>query len=104
MPHFLTVRATVADASKRKAFDAWYSKEHLPDAVKTFGAEKAWRFWSVTDPSQHLATYQFADLASLERATGSSEMKRLVADFDRDFPGIPRTREITALAEEWGKS
>ena len=54
MPHFLTVRATVADASKRKAFDAWYSKEHLPDAAKTFGAEKAWRFWSVTDPSQHL--------------------------------------------------
>ncbi len=30
-------------------------------------------------------------------------MKRLVADFDRDFPGIPRTREITALAEEWGR-
>ena len=50
MPHFLTVRATVADASKRKAFDEWYSKEHLPDAAKTFGAEKAWRFWSVTDP------------------------------------------------------
>ena len=31
-------------------------------------------------------------------------MKRLVADFDRDFPGIPRTREITALAEEWAGS
>ena len=30
-------------------------------------------------------------------------MKRLVADFDRDFPGIPRTREITVLAEEWGR-
>jgi hypothetical protein len=51
----------------------------------------------------HLATYQFPDLASLERATAGSEMKRLVADFDRDFPGIPRTREITALAEEWGR-
>jgi len=103
MPHFLTVRATVADASKRKAFDAWYSKEHLPDAAKTFGAEKAWRFWSVTDPSQHLATYQFADLASLERAMAGPENKRLVADFDRDFPGIPRTREITEMAEEWGR-
>jgi hypothetical protein len=103
MPHFLTVRATVADASKRKAFDGWYSKEHLPDAAKTFGAEKAWRFWSVSDPSQHLATYQFADLASLERAMAGSEMKRLVADFDRDWPGIPRTREITELAEEWGR-
>ena len=35
------VRATVTDASKRAAFDAWYSREHLPDAVKSFGAEKA---------------------------------------------------------------
>jgi len=103
MPHFLTVRATVTDAAKRKAFDAWYSKEHLPDAAKTFGASKAWRYWSVSDPSQHLATYQFADLASLERAMGDGEMKRLVADFDRDWPGIPRTREITELAEEWGR-
>jgi hypothetical protein len=102
MPHFLTVRATVSDSAKRKAFDEWYSQEHLPDAVKTFGAEKAWRFWSVTDPSQHLATYQFADLASIERAMAGSEMKRLVADFDSAFPGIPRTREITALAEERG--
>ena len=103
MPHFLTVRATVTDAAKRKAFDAWYSKEHLPDAAKTFGASKAWRYWSVSDPSQHLATYQFADLATLERAMGDAEMKRLVADFDRDWPGIPRTREITELAEEWGR-
>jgi hypothetical protein len=103
MPHFLTVRATVTDAAKRKAFDAWYSKEHLPDAAKTFGAARAWRYWSVSDPSQHLATYQFADLASLERAMGDAEMKRLVADFDRDWPGIPRTREITELAEEWGR-
>jgi hypothetical protein len=103
MPHFLTVRATVTDAAKRKAFDAWYSKEHLPDAAKTFGAARAWRYWSVSDPSQHLATYQFADLASLERAMGDAEMKRLVADFDRDWPGIPRTREITELAEEWSR-
>jgi hypothetical protein len=103
MPHSLTVRSTVADASKRKAFDEWYAKEHLPDAVKSFGAEKAWRFWSVTDPSQHLATYQFADMASLEKAMASSDMNRLVADFDRDFPGIPRTREVTALAQEWGR-
>ena len=34
------VRATVSDASKREAFDAWYSREHLPDALKSFGAAK----------------------------------------------------------------
>lgn len=44
---YFVVRATVADPAKRAAFDAWYSREHMPDAVKSFGAEKAWRFWSL---------------------------------------------------------
>jgi hypothetical protein len=40
---FFVVSATVADPAKRAAFDAWYSREHLPDALKSFGAERAWR-------------------------------------------------------------
>ena len=103
MPHhFFVVRATVSDPSKRQAFDTWYANEHMPDAVKTFGAEKAWRFWSVTDPAVHQATYQFPDKTSLDRATGGEEMKRLIADFNRDWPGITRTREVLVLAEEFG--
>ena len=97
------VRAIVSDPSKRSAFDAWYSREHLPDAVKSFGAEKAWRHWSLTDPSLHQATYRFADQAALERAVNSEDMKRLIADFNRDWPDVTRTREILVLAEEWGK-
>ena len=58
---YFVVRATVPDAAKRKAFDEWYSREHLPDAAKAFGVNKAWRFWSVTDPSLHEAMYEFAD-------------------------------------------
>jgi hypothetical protein len=102
LAHYFVVRATVTDPAKRAAFDAWYSREHMPDAVKTFGAEKAWRFWSVTDPAVHQATYQFSDKASLDRATSGEEMKRLIADFNRDWPGITRTREILVLAEEFG--
>ena len=68
--------------------------------IKSFGAEKAWRFWSLTDPSQHQATYQFADRAALDRAASSEDLKRLVADFDRDWPGVTRTRELLVLAEE----
>ena len=64
---FFVVRATVADPAKRKAFDEWYHREHLPDAVKAFGVKKAWRFWSASDPSVHQATYEFADRAA---ATG----------------------------------
>lgn len=99
---YFIVRATVTDPAKRAAFDRWYAQEHLPDAVKAFGAEKAWRFWSETDPAVHQATYQFADRAALDRGTAPGKMKRLVADFDRDWPGILRTREIMTLAQEFG--
>jgi hypothetical protein len=98
---FFVVRATVADPAKRAAFDKWYSKEHLPDAAKTFGVKKARRFWSVGDPSLHQAVYEFADQAALERATSGENMKRLVADFNRDWPDVTRTREVFVLAEEF---
>jgi hypothetical protein len=97
---YFIVRATVTDAAKRAAFDAWYSREHLPDALKSFGAQKAWRFWSATDPALHVAIYQFADKAALERGTGGEEIKRLVADFNRDWADVTRTREVLVLAEE----
>ena len=100
MPFYFVVRATVADASKRRAFDNWYSREHLPQALKAFGANKAWRFWSDLDPSVHQAVYRFNDRGSLDRAINSDDMKQLVADFDKDWPGIPRTRDIQSLAEE----
>ena len=99
---YFVVSATVADPAKRAAFDTWYSREHMPDAIKSFGAEKAWRFWSLSDPSLHQATYQFADQAALDRAMNGEELKRLIADFNRDWPGIPRTRDLLVLAEEFG--
>ena len=98
---FFVVRATVKDAAKRKAFDKWYQTEHLPDAAKSFGVVKAWRFWSLTDPSLHQATYQFPDEASLDRAMKGEDLKRLVADFNRDWPDVTRTRETFVLAEEF---
>ena len=99
---FFVVRATVADASKRAAFDEWYRREHLPDAVKAFGVKKAWRFWSVTDPALHQATYEFADQAALDRVISGDALKPLVAEFDRCWPEVKRTREIFVLAEELG--
>ena len=102
MPSYFIVRASVADPAQRAAFDKWYAQEHLPDAARSFGAQKAWRFWSETDPAVHQATYQFADRAALEHGTRPEVIKRLVADFERAWPGIPRTREIMTLVEEWG--
>jgi hypothetical protein len=99
---YFVVRATVSDPSKRAAFDEWYRKEHLPDAAKAFGVTRAWRFWSVNDPALHQAMYQFADQAALDRATSGGAMKTLVAEFDRCWPDVTRTREILVLAEEFG--
>jgi hypothetical protein len=98
---YFVVRAVVADPARRKAFDTWYQTEHMPDAAKSFGVKKAWRAWSLIDPSIHQATYQFDDEASLDRAMKGDHLKRLVADFNRDWPDVTRTRETFVLAEEF---
>ncbi len=41
-------------------------------------------------------------MASLDRAVNGDDMKRLVADFNRDWPDVTRSREILVLAEEFG--
>jgi len=98
---FFVVRATVTDPAKRAAFDRWYQNEHLPDAAKSWGVKKAWRFWSLTDPAVHQATYQFDDETSLERAMKGEDLKRLIADFNRDWPDVTRTRDTFVLAQEF---
>ena len=99
---FFVVRAVVTDPAKRAAFDEWYRKDHLRQAVEIFGAEKGWRFWSESDPAVHQATYQFVDRAALDRGTdlNSEGMKGLIAQFDRDWPGVARSREIFTLVDE----
>ena len=94
MTAFLIVRAEV-DPSVRAAFDAWYRDEHLPDAVRAFGAEGAWRGWSDVDDTVHMAFYEFANLADVNRAMASDALKRLIAEFDRNWQGrVTRTREV----------
>ena len=36
-----------------------------------------------------------------DRAMKGEDMKRLIADFNRDWPDVTRTREIFVLAEEF---
>ena len=93
------VRATVPDPAKRDEFDRWYRDVHLPDAIRSFGVAKAWRVWSLPDPAVHQAMYQFDDVAAMERAVSGAEMQRLIADFNRDWPDVTRTRESFVLAQ-----
>jgi hypothetical protein len=98
---FLVVRSVVAEPL-RAEFDRWYAGHHMPMAARQFVTDKAWRFWSVTDPAVHYAVYRFADLATLQSRLAPEEFRPLVEDYDRAWPqGVTRTREILTLAERF---
>jgi hypothetical protein len=97
------VRAQVVDLSVKEAFDKWYQDEHLPEAMKAFGAKGAWRGWSDRDPSVHLAVYEFDDLAQVRAIPGSAGMKGLVAEFDRAWgEKVLRSREAVRVVQRIG--
>ncbi len=94
MTALLIVRAEV-DPTVRDAFDAWYQDEHLPAAVKAFGATGAWRGWSDVTDNVHIAFYEFADLADVNQVMASDALKRMIREFDRHWHGkVNRTREV----------
>ena len=102
MAAYLVVRAVVSEPDRRD-FDHWYHTEHLPDALRAFAANKAWRGWSRTDPSVHLAFYRFADVAAAEAIAGSPAIRKLIAEFDARWGRrVTRTREVIEVAETLG--
>ncbi|MEM1307187.1 MAG: hypothetical protein AAGG99_06660 [Pseudomonadota bacterium] len=89
------VRAVVADAADRADFDAWYKTEHMPDAIARFGATRAWRCWSTSDPSIHTAYYMLPSPEAAETQDASDALKALVADFDARWGDkVTRSREM----------
>ena len=95
----LIVRASLVDVVDRIKFDQWYETEHLPDALKAFKAQRAWRSWSQTNPLVHFAFYEFASLAEADAMQSSSELTALIAEFDRLWgKRVVRTREVIEIA------
>ena len=90
---WLVVRATVASAADRAGFDAWYGAEHLPDAMKAFGVATAWRGWSQENPDIHCAHYRFDSAEQLTAVANGPAIQALIAEFDRCWPNVTRTRE-----------
>jgi len=100
MTAWFMVRAQIADEGMKSAFDRWYHTEHLPDALKAFGARRAWRGWGDTDARVHYAWYEFDDLASARAILGSEALKRLIADFDRAWGDkVARSRDFIAIVQ-----
>jgi hypothetical protein len=96
----LAVRAEVPEA-ERARFDHWYETDHLPLALRTFGARRAWRCWSLIDPATHVAFYEFDDAAAAKAATRPDRIDALVADFDRVWGDrVPRRREMLEVVQE----
>jgi len=79
---YVAVRAEVP-AGDRERFDHWYATDHLPWALRAFGARRAWRCWTRIDPAVHVALYEFASVEAAEAATAPDRIAPLVADFDR---------------------
>ena len=78
------------------------TSDHLPWAGRAFGAARAQRYWSRSDPAVHIALYEFTDLAAARHATRAEVMAPLIADFDKSWPtGTSRSRDYIELAGEW---
>ena len=72
------VRAQVVDLAVKDAFDRWYQDEHLPDAMKAFGAKA-------------------------RAVPGSEAIKPLIAEFDRLWgEKVVRTREVVSVVQRIG--
>lgn len=100
MSAYLIVRAEVANEADRGPFDDWYQNEHLPDAIKAFNAEGAWRGWSDVEPAVHYAFYRFPDLAAAQAIGGSDAIKALIKEFDRLWDGkVVRTRDVVEMKQ-----
>jgi hypothetical protein len=98
---YLVVRAEVPDPADRSPFEHWYATDHLPLAIKIFGAQRGWRCWSRSDPAVHYAFYEFSDLGQAQALIGSERIKPLIADFDRVWGNrVSRGREILELVQE----
>ena len=53
------------------------------------------------DDNVHIAFYEFADLAEVNRVMGSDALKGMIAEFDRLWLGkVTRTREVLELIQE----
>ncbi len=100
---YLMVRAEVPDPADRAPFEHWYATDHLPLAIKTFGAQRGWRCWSHTHPAVHYAFYEFSDFGQAQAVIGSAQIIPLITDFDRVWGNrVSRSREILELVHEVG--
>jgi hypothetical protein len=97
---YLTVRAEVPEPDRAR-FDHWYETDHLPWALRVFGANRAWRCWSKSEPGAHVAFYEFDSVEAAEAIHKTDTAAPLIADFDKTWQGrVTRRREVFEIVQE----
>jgi hypothetical protein len=96
----LIVRADVPGQADRGPFDEWYRDHHMADGLRVFGALRAWRTWSRTDPSKHTAYYEFPSWEAANAAIQSPGIQELIAIFDAAWGSrVTRTRDVVEVVQ-----
>ena len=68
--------------------------------ARAFKADRAWRTWNRTNPSIHVAYYEFETAALALAVPQSADIKPLIAEFDAAWGGrVTRTREIEEVVQ-----
>ena len=71
--------------------------------MKAFSALRAWRIWSRSDPSVHIAIYEFPNVVTADAVQGTEGIKGLVAEFDRVWGDkVTRSREVWDVVGQVG--
>src|SRR5262245_40861529 len=100
MTALLVVRAEIPDPADREPFDGWYREVHLPHCLQTFNADRAWRTWSRTNPSSHVAYYEFESTTLAQAVLQSADIKLLIAEFDAAWGGrVTRARSVEEVVQ-----
>lgn len=95
----LLVRSVVLAEMDRDAFDHWYSTDHMPKAIRLLGVEQGWRYWSLDDPSIHIAIYRYRDERAF-RQRCAEKVRSLMDEYEATWPAVTRSRELITFRDQ----
>jgi len=79
-PGYFLITARVNPALWAR-FNDWYTREHMPDAVRRMGAREGMRLHDREEACVHVAIYRFDDAAVFDTVAFRTAMQALVAEY-----------------------
>ena len=96
-----TVKSTITP-EREKAFNHWYTHEHIPDFFKFKGVVSARRYKAIMpeDRFQYVAVYEFESEETLQEFLKSDHFMWLRKEFDSHFGDVSE-RQRAAYVQVW---